>query len=198
MLHGRVADHDVDRLGPAEQADDLGIHPRDGPELAGPILAVVRPGDPGRRVRLPFRGHPKTKLGGGFHEFCLECNATRRKSPGRAESDWMNGGGGGRLFRCAEGQAVYISFEGGHFPFEGGHLLGLAPFERKVAPFERGMIPFVGAHPSGSPREADSGCRLGRGLVLPNSVAGFRGRHSERRPRRPFRRETQSTGGKGR
>ena len=49
---------DLDRLVRREHARDLGVHPRDGPELARPVGLVVRPADPGRPVRLPLGGHP--------------------------------------------------------------------------------------------------------------------------------------------
>ncbi len=82
-LHRTVADHDVNGLGPAEHANDLGVHPRDRSELTGPVLAVMRPGNPGRRMRLPLRGHLETKLGGGrFHGFSLEGMAGMRADDG--------------------------------------------------------------------------------------------------------------------
>ena len=40
-----------------EMADDLGVDPGDGLELAGPVVGVVGPGDPGGGVRLPLGGH---------------------------------------------------------------------------------------------------------------------------------------------
>ncbi len=54
---GAAADDDVHLLDAAQVADDLGVDPGNRSELAGPVVAVVRPGDPGRRVRLPFGGH---------------------------------------------------------------------------------------------------------------------------------------------
>ncbi len=63
-LHRAIADDDVDRLDAAQVPDDLGVDPGDRRELAGPVVAVVRPGDPGRRVRLPFGGHAIAERGG--------------------------------------------------------------------------------------------------------------------------------------
>ena len=57
-----VLDQDVDPLARHQQADDFGIDPRDGLELAGPIFTVVRPGKPGGLVRLPLGGHAVAEL----------------------------------------------------------------------------------------------------------------------------------------
>ena len=54
------------RLDAAQVPDDLGVDPGDRRELAGPVVAVVGPGDPGRLVRLPFGGHPVAERGGGL------------------------------------------------------------------------------------------------------------------------------------
>ena len=43
-------------------ADNFSVDPRNGRETSGPVVFVVRPGQPGSFVRLPFRGHPKTLL----------------------------------------------------------------------------------------------------------------------------------------
>src|SRR5262249_46390023 len=37
--------------------DDLRVYPLDGRELAGPVVAMMRPRNPGGFVRLPFRRH---------------------------------------------------------------------------------------------------------------------------------------------
>ena len=68
-LHLPPLDHDVDPLDPAQVPDDLGVDPGHRRELAGPVVAVVGPGDPGRLVRLPLGGHPISELGGrlGHH-----------------------------------------------------------------------------------------------------------------------------------
>src|SRR5262249_38598698 len=50
------------RLG--EVKNDVGVHPDDRLELAGPVVALVRPGDPGGVVRFPFGGHVETASGG--------------------------------------------------------------------------------------------------------------------------------------
>ena len=52
-----VVDEDVDVFDSGEVADDLGVDPGDGLELAGPVLGVVGPGDPGGGVRGPLGGH---------------------------------------------------------------------------------------------------------------------------------------------
>ena len=59
-LDGVVGHEDAHALVRREQAHDLGVHPADRRELAGPVALVVRPGDPGRRVRLPLRRHPNS------------------------------------------------------------------------------------------------------------------------------------------
>ena len=41
---------------------DLRVDPGDGLEFAGPVLGVVRPGEPGGGVRLPFSGHAIGRL----------------------------------------------------------------------------------------------------------------------------------------
>ena len=46
-----------------EVADDLGVDPGDGLELAGPVFGVVGPGDPGGGVGLPLGGHAKRGCG---------------------------------------------------------------------------------------------------------------------------------------
>ena len=39
-------DQDVYRLDAGKDSDDLGVDPRNRAELAGPVVAVVRPGEP--------------------------------------------------------------------------------------------------------------------------------------------------------
>jgi hypothetical protein len=62
-LGGEIVDQDVDALDAGEMADDLGVNPRDGLKLAGPVVGIVRPCDPCGGVRLPLGGH--AGLGGG-------------------------------------------------------------------------------------------------------------------------------------
>jgi hypothetical protein len=62
-LCGRVVDQDVDVFDAGEIADDLCIDPWDGLKLAGPVVRIVGPGDPGGGVMLPLGGH--TGWGGG-------------------------------------------------------------------------------------------------------------------------------------
>ncbi len=49
--------NDGDTFHPRQVADNLGIYPGDGGEFSRPVAAVVRPGQPGGSVRLPFGGH---------------------------------------------------------------------------------------------------------------------------------------------
>src|SRR5262249_46242139 len=56
-LHFRVGNEQADGLARREVADDLGVDPGDGRELARPVGGVVGPGDPGRPVRLPLGWH---------------------------------------------------------------------------------------------------------------------------------------------
>ena len=49
-------DQNADHFAPRERADDFAVHPRNRRELTRPIGDVVRPADPGRRVRLPLCG----------------------------------------------------------------------------------------------------------------------------------------------
>ena len=62
-----AADHDLNPFDPAQMADDLGVDPTDRRELAWPVVAIVRPGDPGRRMRLPFGRHAVTECGRCLH-----------------------------------------------------------------------------------------------------------------------------------
>lgn len=57
LLGGEVVDEDVHVLDLREVADDLAVDPGDGLELAGPVLGVMGPGDPGGGVRGPLGGH---------------------------------------------------------------------------------------------------------------------------------------------
>ena len=63
-LGGEVVDEDVDVFAAGEVADDLGVDPGDGLELAGPVFGVVRPGDPGGGVRRPLGGHAVVLVAG--------------------------------------------------------------------------------------------------------------------------------------
>jgi len=56
-----VLHQDLDLLVPGEDADDLAVDPRDRRELAGPVGEAVRPGQPGRPVGHPLRGHRVAK-----------------------------------------------------------------------------------------------------------------------------------------
>jgi hypothetical protein len=64
-LGGLVVDQDVDVFDAGEMADDLGVDPGDGLEFAGPVLGVVRPGDPGGGVGLPLGGHADGSVAAG-------------------------------------------------------------------------------------------------------------------------------------
>ena len=78
-LHRATGYYDVHGLDAAEMADDLGVDPGNGRELARPVVAVVRPGDPGRLVRLPFGGHAVAKLGGGVRVRVTSLDFIRNK-----------------------------------------------------------------------------------------------------------------------
>jgi hypothetical protein len=53
---------------PAQMANDFGVDPWDRFEFAGPIGAVVWPGEPGGGMGLPFGGHAVTEIRlAGFH-----------------------------------------------------------------------------------------------------------------------------------
>ncbi len=53
----RGVDEDVDVFDLGEVANDLAVDPGDGLELAGPVVGIVGPGDPGGGVRAPLGGH---------------------------------------------------------------------------------------------------------------------------------------------
>ena len=59
-----VVDEDVNAFASVQVADDLGVYPRDGFDLAGPVVGVMRPGEPGRGMRLPFGRHPEDGIDG--------------------------------------------------------------------------------------------------------------------------------------
>ena len=59
LAHFLVMAEDLHALVAMEHAHDLGVHPRNRLEFAGPVGLVVGPGDPGGGVRRPFRRHPK-------------------------------------------------------------------------------------------------------------------------------------------
>src|SRR5205823_2488572 len=54
-----IVNNQIDALVATEIADDLRVNPGDRFEFARPIAFKMRPGKPGRFVRLPFRGHAK-------------------------------------------------------------------------------------------------------------------------------------------
>ena len=56
-----ILDKDVDLFDSAEMPHDLRIHPRDGLKASRPVARIVRPRDPRRGVRLPFRRHAKAQ-----------------------------------------------------------------------------------------------------------------------------------------
>ena len=58
----RIIDDQFDPLVPRQMANDFGVHPWNGLELARPVVAVVRPSQPGGVVRLPFGGHAVTAV----------------------------------------------------------------------------------------------------------------------------------------
>src|SRR5262249_55467641 len=62
-------DQELNVFVPRECPDDLGVYPRDRPEPAGPVGLVVRPGEPGRGVRLPLGWHAVAAGGGGVCGF---------------------------------------------------------------------------------------------------------------------------------
>jgi hypothetical protein len=57
-----VVDEDVDVFDAREMTNDLAVDPRDGLEFAGPVVGVMRPGDPGGGVRSPLGGHAVLRL----------------------------------------------------------------------------------------------------------------------------------------
>ena len=63
-LVGGVVDQQLDPLAGGQLADDLAVDPGDRPEAARPVGRVVRPGEPGRLVRLPLGGHARAGGGG--------------------------------------------------------------------------------------------------------------------------------------
>lgn len=64
--HVGVAGQDVHRLDPGERLGKLRPERRNAFEPAGPRLAVVRPRQPGGRVRLPLGRETIAKRGGCF------------------------------------------------------------------------------------------------------------------------------------
>ena len=88
-------------------AHDLAVDPRDGREPAGPVVAIVRPGDPGGLVRLPLGRHAEA----GSRGVCGQLNrspgsgsARRRRCGGRAGTASC-----GALPRCGAGSHSTIS-----------------------------------------------------------------------------------------
>ncbi len=72
---GGTGNDEVDDFARGEEADDFRVEPGDGLEFTGPVLAVVRPGEPCGLVRLPLGGHAVAELCGGLvgcgHGLCL-------------------------------------------------------------------------------------------------------------------------------
>jgi len=65
-----VVDEDIDLFDLRKMTDDLRINPGDGLELAGPVLGVVRPRDPGGGVWCPLGGHAVVLLAWCGHFGC--------------------------------------------------------------------------------------------------------------------------------
>src|SRR5208337_381217 len=61
-----MVDQNVYALHACQIANDFGIDPRDGCELARPVRAIVRPRDPCSFVRLPFARHAIAKRAGSL------------------------------------------------------------------------------------------------------------------------------------
>jgi hypothetical protein len=59
--YGVVVTEDLDALMPRDDARDLGVDPRDGSKLAGPVRLMVWPRDPGGIVRLPLGGEVQVR-----------------------------------------------------------------------------------------------------------------------------------------
>ena len=62
---------EVDRFCVVQMANNFGINPGDRREFARPIVLAMRPGDPSRRVRLPFRRPAKTELVRNAFHACI-------------------------------------------------------------------------------------------------------------------------------
>ncbi len=87
----------------ASCAHDLGVDPGDRRELARPVASLVRPGDPGRRVRLPLGGHAEAERCGEASGVAV---AQSRNAAGDAARRRRCGGRAGRAScgappRCA-------------------------------------------------------------------------------------------------
>ena len=74
-----VLHQDAHALDAREMAHDVGIDPGNRREFAGPVGALVRPGEPGGFVRLPFGGHA-VALSAGSVQTGLARVALRRSS----------------------------------------------------------------------------------------------------------------------
>jgi hypothetical protein len=61
-----ILDQNADTLHSREVPDNLAVEPRDGFEFPRPIRFLVRPGEPGGGVRLPFSGHAETERARGW------------------------------------------------------------------------------------------------------------------------------------
>src|SRR5262249_11181715 len=64
LLAGDAVDENAHFLILMQVPDDLRVNKRNGGELAGPVVALVRPRDPCRLVRLPLGRHAETGRGG--------------------------------------------------------------------------------------------------------------------------------------
>ena len=61
-----IVDNNVDFFPASQMADDLGVDMRDAGELTRPVALVVRPGNPGRLVRLPLGWHAELGMSESF------------------------------------------------------------------------------------------------------------------------------------
>jgi hypothetical protein len=64
VLMRAVVDDDMHAFAPRDMTHDVRVDPRNRLEPAGPILAIVRPGNPGRFVALPLCRHTIAEFGG--------------------------------------------------------------------------------------------------------------------------------------
>ena len=71
VFSGEVVDENVNVFDAGEVADNFGVDPWDGLELAGPVLGVVGPGNPGGGVRGPLGGHAVVLFAGCGHLVAL-------------------------------------------------------------------------------------------------------------------------------
>ena len=78
-----VFDQNADALHARQPPHDIAIDPRNGREFSRPIGSLVRPGEPGGFVRLPFGGHAPGHLG-HFNPATASGSARRHRCAGRA------------------------------------------------------------------------------------------------------------------